>query len=225
MLKKILLVEDDSSLGESLKSVLVKSHSVEWVQSVKEAAQQLRAHSFDLAILDLNLPDGSGFDVAHLVATQSQGTRFIFLTAHSDAESRLRGFDLGAEDFIPKPFHLRELLMRVDHIFKEHRPKVVTIEYSGGTIDLDRMCVSRNGDSKQLTHNETQVLKLLIEQAPQAMSRDEIINRVWGVDHDMSHRSIDNLIVKIRSALGDSGSQTIRSVRGIGYQWSDSHSE
>jgi DNA-binding response OmpR family regulator len=219
-MRKILLVEDDVSLGETLKERLSKEYDVFWAQSLRAAKETLdHDPNLDLVILDLGLPDGSGFDVAEYIRTQNLHPLFIFLTAQADAEARLKGFELGAEEFIPKPFHLKELLIRVKHVLDLHAPQA-EIAIEGAVINFTTMSVKRaNGPIEYPPITDLKILQLLIERAPRVVSRDEIINEVWGQDKNPSHRTIDNTIVRLRQLFGDKGESYIRSVRGVGYQW------
>lgn len=212
--KKILIVEDDETLGRTLKERLANDYQVEWASSLKEVQNQL-SKTFDLLILDVGLPDGSGFDVAKLI----KNTPIVFLTAQADAESRLQGYELGAMEYIPKPFHLKELLMRVQHVLAEHVSEKL-VELKKCVVNLSSFSVTKkNGTIEYPPITEMKVLKFLIENSPKPLSRDEIIDAVWGVDKNPSHRSIDNVIVRLRDILGEEDGKNIRSVRGHGYQW------
>ena len=138
-MKKILLVEDDSTLGKSLSDRLAKDYEVQWARKAQDARRMAKVTKFDLAILDVGLPDGSGFDVANELKLNCPSTLFLFLTAQADAESRLRGFEIGAEEFIPKPFFLQELLLRVRHVLDIHTPKQ---EIRVGSISVARLASS-----------------------------------------------------------------------------------
>ncbi len=216
-MKKILLVEDDASLGQSLFERLSKDYNVHWSKSFAETWNYYSEHykELDLVLLDVGLPDGTGFDLAQKIKSL-HNTPVIFLTAQSDAENRLQGYEIGAEDYIPKPFHLKELLMRLTHVLKEH---AVTKEYDLGqvVINFDDMSIkTKSGKLEYPAVTDMKILKLLIEKSPEILSRDEIINEIWGEDKMISHRSIDNIIVRLRHLLdGD----YIRSIRGTGYQW------
>lgn len=219
-MRKILLVEDDTSLGETLHERLSKEYQVFWAQNVQTAKDTLtKEPGLDLVILDVGLPDGTGFDVAEYIRTQNLHPLFIFLTAQADAEARLKGFELGAEEFIPKPFHLKELLIRVHHVLELHAPQS-EIVVEGTTINFSTMSVKKaSGPIEYPPLTDLKILQLLIDRAPRVVSRDEIINEVWGPDKNPSHRTIDNTIVRLRQLFGDKGEAYIRSVRGVGYQW------
>ncbi|HEY8270474.1 MAG TPA: response regulator transcription factor [Pseudobdellovibrionaceae bacterium] len=219
-MRKILLVEDDTSLGETLKERLSKDYQVLWAQSVRAAKETLRLEgNLDLVILDIGLPDGLGFEVAEYIKAQNMHPLFIFLTAQADAEARLKGFELGAEEFIPKPFHLKELLLRVKHVLDLHAPQE-EIVIEGVVINFTSLSVKRpNGQIEYPPMTDIKILQLLIDRAPHVVSRDEIINEVWGLDKNPSHRTVDNTIVRLRQLIGENGEAYIRSVRGVGYQW------
>lgn len=220
-MRKILLVEDDLSLGETLFERLKKEYDVSWGKTMAEAWELFSKHrDTDLVILDVGLPDGNGFALAEKIKAASS-VLFIFLTAQADAESRLRGFELGAEEYIPKPFHLKELLLRVKHVLDAHAP-AREIELDSCTVNFSTMSVQKKtGQIEYPAVTDMRVLQLLIEKAPRVLSRDEIMNEVWGVDKNPSHRTIDNIIVRLRHLLGDDGEKYIRSIRGVGYQWAN----
>lgn len=216
-MKKVLLVEDDSSLGLTLKERLLKEgFSVELARTLEEARRFL-SFGFDLYILDVGLPDGSGFDFALEVKSQSKAP-FLFMTAQSDAESRLKGYEAGAEEFIPKPFHLKEFLLRVRHVMENHATPHAYVLDNQSYIDFDSFILSVAGKEEGLTQKEAFVLQVLTSSSPKVVSRDELLNRVWGEEAFPSQRTIDNVILKLRSLLGDFGSR-IQSVRGVGYKW------
>lgn len=220
MSKKILVVEDDVTLGGMLKERLLADYLVDWVSTQKEALEKIKNNNFDLLILDVGLPDGSGFEIAKSLSGTAKPS-FIFLTAQGDAETRLAGYELGAEEFIPKPFHLKELLIRVQHVLKAH-PIAQKIELAGCSIDLQSFSVHhRTGIIEYPPVKDMMILKLLFENSARVVSRDEIINTIWGENKDLSTRSIDNAIARLRNVISDKDETLIRSVRGIGYQWSN----
>lgn len=222
-MRKVLLVEDDLSLGETLTERLKRDYDVTWAKTLTEAWTCFSASKdFELAILDVGLPDGSGFDLAQKMKQLKSvpPILFLFLTAQADAESRLRGFELGAEEYIPKPFHLKELLLRVKHVLDAHAP-AREIELVDCFVNFTNMSVrKKSGAIEYPPVTDMKILQLLIEKSPRVLSRDEIMNEVWGVDKNPSHRTIDNIIVRLRQLLGSDGEKHIRSVRGVGYQWS-----
>lgn len=218
-MKRLLLVEDDRSLGATLCERLSReSYEVSWVETQQRALKKLEEGLWDLVILDIGLPDGSGFDLARHIKEQTP-LPLMFLTALGTAEHRLQGFEIGAEEFIPKPFHLRELLLRVKHVLENHSVRR-RITCNGRLIELDsRAIVQPDGQREYPAVHDFELLQLLITHTPRVISRNQILDVVWGEDKLPNQRTIDNMIVRLRQTLGDTGSRYIRSVRGIGYQW------
>jgi two-component system phosphate regulon response regulator PhoB len=216
---RLLLVEDDRSLGATLRERLAREgYEVVWVETQARAVAQLAEGWWDLIVLDVGLPDGSGFDLARQIKATT-ATPIVFMTALSSAENRLEGFEIGAEEFIPKPFQLRELLLRLKHVLDTHaiRPH---LRCNGRTIEMTaRAIIQPNGERDYPPYKEFQMLQLLIVSAPRVVSRDEILDALWGENSLPNQRTVDNMIVKLRHALGDTGGNFIRSVRGVGYQW------
>lgn len=227
-MKSLLLVEDDRTLAETLSERLAKEgYDVTWVDRVSEAKREIEGKRFDLMILDVGLPDGSGFDFARDVRTKYLGlnreTPFVFLTAMTSAEYRLEGYELGAEEYIPKPFHLRELLLRVKHVLENHSSPEL-FHLGDRVIYWDALEV-RDGSGahakiiERIQPRDAQLLRLLMARSPAVVSRDEILDKIWGEENFPSSRTVDNAIVRLRQSLGDFHAQRIRSVRGVGYQW------
>lgn len=219
-LKHILIVEDDFTLGHLLKTKLGETYNVVLCQNKAEAEVSLiKNDHFDLAILDVGLPDGSGFDVAELLKSKHKETNFIFLTAQSDATSRLKGYELGAEEYIPKPFHFKELLLKIDHVFSQHSIRAL-YKINGCELNFTNYSLKRDdGSIEYPAASDLKVLHYLILNSPKVLSRDEILNKVWGSDKNMNHRTVDNTIVRLKKLLGVESDLHIRNVRGIGYQW------
>jgi DNA-binding response OmpR family regulator len=210
-------VEDDSSLGKTLQERLERnSYQVTWAQTLSQARQKVRDDNFDLIILDVGLPDGSGFDFAREVK-KARSAPFIFMTAMASAPKRLEGFEIGAEEFIPKPFHLKEILIRIKHVLENHGA-IKRVAVGDKTIDFkSRSIKDDRGHSEFLAARDFQLLELLITSSPRVVSRDEILEKLWGSEKFPTNRTVDNIIVRLRSLLGET--QCIRSVRGVGYQW------
>jgi DNA-binding response OmpR family regulator len=219
---RVLLVEDDASLGRTLAERLEKEKlTVHWSQTIADAKSQLAAAAWDLAILDVRLPDGSGFGLARQIRKGST-TPIMFMTALNSAENRLEGFEIGADEYLPKPFHLKEFIIRVRNVLARQRPTHI-VRANGFAIDLDAMSIEGpQGQKTFLQVRDSRVLKLLLDAAPRVVDRSEILDRVWGEDQFPTPRAVDNTIVRLRQALKDEEGRLIRSVRGIGYQWAGS---
>ncbi len=211
---KILLIEDDSSLGATLRDRLQKEgYEVVWTRTVKASKEAVDKSEFDLYLFDVGLPDGDGFELAQALPKKP----FIFLTAQGDAESRLKGYDLGAEEYIPKPFHLREVLLRIRHVLDNHMP-VPGLEIGEIKVNFDSFEFYRDGAKEPIAVKDLLLLKLLVTKSPNAVTRDEALGCIRGDDKFPSNRTVDNAILRLRSALGDAGPR-IESVRGVGYRW------
>jgi DNA-binding response OmpR family regulator len=218
-MSRVLLVEDDRSLGKTLEERLIKEGlDVTWVDTLASGRAAAAAGAWDLAIVDVMLPDGSGFDLAPEIRQRSL-TPIMFMTALNSAESRLTGFELGADEYLPKPFHLKEFMLRVRHVLTTQPPRRV-LRVGAATIDWDAMAVDHPSRERVfLQVKDFRVLSILVEAAPRAVGRSEILDRVWGMEEFPTQRTVDNAIVRLRQALGDENGRLIRSVRGIGYQW------
>lgn len=228
-MKSLLLVEDDRTLAETLSERLAKEgYDVTWVDRADLARVETSKKRFDLLLLDVGLPDGNGFQLARELRAKPIGelnreTPFVFLTAMTSAEYRLEGYELGAEEYIPKPFHLRELLLRVKHVLENHSsPELLNL--GDRVIFWDALEV-RDGSMptsnvlERLQPRDAHLLRLLVTRSPAVVSRDEILDKIWGEENFPSSRTVDNAIVRLRQNLGDVHAARIRSVRGVGYQW------
>jgi len=225
---RLLVVEDERNVGTTLVERLQREgFRVEWVKSVAEARTALQREPFDLALLDVGLPDGDGFQVAEIVRQQSKQTAIVFLTAYGNPEDRVRGLELGAEDYIVKPFHLKELLLRIQNSLKrvqsftpvsgeaqEFRVGRAQVRLSKFEVEVD------DGGVHVLTHKELSILKLLYSRKGEVVSREEILNEAWTEGEFPSTRTIDNFILRLRRLIevDPENPTVIRSVRGVGYQ-------
>ncbi|TGL72395.1 response regulator transcription factor [Leptospira jelokensis] len=219
MKPRILLVEDDEGLGETLKERLEQDkYRVKWAKSVAEAKDLYKPNAFDLVVLDLRLPDGNGFDLAEMIVSKEKDLPFLFLTAQAGAQERLRGFELGAAEFIPKPFHLKEFLIRLERVVSLTRPHYgQKWKMESKEIHLDSFLVKdETGHTTLLSKRDCSLLALLLSDPEKVFSRSEILDFIVGEDSFPTERTIDNAIVRLRDALGE---DSIRNVRGVGYQW------
>lgn len=219
----LLLVEDDQSLGATLLERLQKeSYAVRWARTLADAKRILAEGSVDLAVLDVGLPDGSGFDLARFIRSSSR-TPIVFLTAMNSAENRLEGYEIGGDEFIPKPFHLRELLLRIQRVIE--RTKTSRSVTSGlVTVNFEAMSVAfPDGSVEYPAARDFKLLQLLVEHAPNVVSREQVLKSIFpatSTQEDLpTERTIDNSILRLRQLLRKVPGDYIRSVRGIGYQW------
>ena len=236
---KIFLLEDEKNVGATLSERLVREgFDVVWRSSTQEALLAARDHvDFDLALLDVGLPDGTGFDVAQFFRQSRPSTAVVFLTAFGNPEDRIRGLELGAEDYVVKPFNFQELMLRIKNALKRARYLLADpyegnergkerggsgVLIGGARVFFDRLEVEKEGSIERLTHKEAAVLKLMVERRGQVVSRDEILDYAWSSDEFPTPRTVDNFIMRLRRLVEPhpEKSDVIRSIRGIGYQLS-----
>jgi two-component system alkaline phosphatase synthesis response regulator PhoP len=224
---RILMVEDESNVGSTLSERLTRDgFAVCWSKSAAEARAAIALERFDLAILDVGLPDGNGFEIGGVLREKHPGTAIVFLTAFGSPEDRVRGLELGAEDYVVKPFHLKELLLRIQNALKRVQ-RIATLGGDGegvlvgkARVFFDRFQAETEGRTVALTHKEMAVLKLLVERKGQVVSRDEILDEGWSKNEFPTTRTVDNFIMKLRRLVerDPENPEVIRSVRGVGYQ-------
>lgn len=225
---RLLVVEDEKNVGSTLVERLEKEgYQVAWVKTFEEAKLYAESREFELALLDVGLPDGSGFDVAKILKQRSSQTAIIFLTAWGTPEDRIKGLELGAEDYVVKPFHFKELLLRIQNVLKRTSfliESALTLSepvlMGKANVWFSRFEIETNGLKSQLTHKECALLRYLFDHKGKVLSRDEILNHVWGEEEYPTARTVDNFIVKLRRfiELDPNEPVIIKSVRGVGYQ-------
>jgi len=224
---RLLLVEDERNVAETLVERLsAEGFQVKRADSVASARHAIAGSELEIALLDVGLPDGNGFELAKLLRERAPGTAIIFLTAHASPEDRVRGLELGADDYIGKPFNFRELLLRINNTLKRAQelqrvPGNIRgqVRIGRALVDFERFSASVAGESVALTHKECAVLRLLAERVGKAVSRDEILDRAWSADEFPTSRTVDNFIVRLRKLieLNAADPRVIRSIRGVGY--------
>jgi two-component system alkaline phosphatase synthesis response regulator PhoP len=224
----LLLVEDDPNVAGTLASRLAsEGFEVTHAASVSQARSAATDRQFAVAVLDVGLPDGSGLDVALFLREASPATAMLFLTAHGAPEDRIRGLELGADDYITKPFIFRELLLRIQNVLKRagalaaHRPATTgPVRIGIASVDFARFTAESGNELHRLTHKECAVLQLLLEKAGRAVTRDEILDSAWAPDDFPTQRTVDNFILRLRKLVerDPANPVTIRSIRGVGYQ-------
>ncbi len=223
-MSRILIVEDEAAMAAGLKDNLeLEGYTVDHVPDGQKGLQLLKDNSYDLAILDVMLPSLSGFDVLKFARQSGVLTPAIMLTARGEEIDRVLGLELGADDYLTKPFSLRELLARVKAILR----RTAGTGPAGGKAALGQLEVNftaytatRNGSPVEMTPKEFDVLKFLWEHRNQTVSRDALLTNVWGYDEPLSTRTIDNFILRLRQKLEDDPThpRVILTVHGIGYK-------
>jgi DNA-binding response OmpR family regulator len=223
----LLIVEDEENLGITLRDYFrSKGYTVEWAASIA-AADDLRikmGSGLDLALLDINLPDGNGLDLARRWRQERRDLVVVFLSAMNDPALRVEGLEIGAEDYVTKPFELKELTLRFERILQYRRQSDRDPEemiFGKLTFWPRRFEVrDASGAIIALGQKEAAILQQLIARKGEVVSRDELIEDIWGAESFPTNRTVDNYIVKLRKWCESDPSAPLRivSVRGVGYR-------
>jgi len=228
-MEHILLIEDEENLHEAIKMNLeLEGFNVTSAFKGKEALVKSKEKKYELILLDVMLPDISGFDICETIRLNNSSTPILFLTAKSDSEDRIKGLSIGGDDYLTKPFNIEELLLRIKLLIKRSSPSEVSvhelINYKIGNLEVrfnSFEVVSEDGNVVSLTKKQVNLLKLLIDKKNQAVSRQEILEKVWGYEVYPTTRTIDNVILSFRKIFEkevDSGTY-FKSIRGVGYKF------
>ena len=227
--RRVLVVEDDPAIREGLVDALeYAGYAALFAGDGLRGTETALAEAFDLLLLDLVLPGRDGLDILREVRSAKPTLPVIILTARGEEKDRVRGLKLGADDYVVKPFSVSEVLARVEAVLRRspERPDPVSrITFPGGYVDLARreVCYDEGGHA-ELSERELELLRYLASHAGRALSREEILTRVWGLDpRGITTRTIDMHIARLREKLRDDPAdpRTIRTVRGKGYLFAD----
>jgi two-component system response regulator ResD len=214
----VLLVEDEPSVGELVRGYLIRNgYGVVWVRSGEEALAELDRHPIRLMVLDIGLPGIDGFDVCRAVRARSQ-VPIVMLTARDEEPDRIVGLEVGADDYIAKPFSPRELVARMKAILRRSEPQAPKAVLSLGDVVVDRETheVTIAGDPVELTAKEFDLLAYFLANPNALLSRDQLLDRVWGVEYPGGTRTVDVHVAQLRRKLGRP--TLIRTLRGAGYK-------
>ena len=224
MAQRILLVEDDTSIVIGLRMNLEREgYEVELAEDGDTALQLVREGDFDLVLLDVMLPKRNGYEVLDALRKEGNMTPVLMLSARSAEMDKVMGLDLGADDYIPKPFSVAELLARLRVALRRVRVQVgpgPLWRMGEIEVDVERHQVRKGGKDVELTAKEFEVLMLLKQASGRVLSRQAIFDRVWGDSHHGTLRTIDNFISQLRSKLEDdpASPKHLLTVRGVGYR-------
>ncbi len=223
---RILVVEDEEDIAGLIRHTLERAGDgvVETVGRGDEALRAITQQAPDLLILDLNLPVLSGTEICRILRQRPETAQIpiIMLTARTSESDRVAGLDLGADDYVTKPFSLRELSARVRAVLRRraHPGRACAHVYRGAHLlaDFDAVSVSVDGASVRLTRREFELVRFLVENRNRVLSRDRLLERVWGYDRLVETRSVDVHVGRLRAKLGAAGQQ-IETVVGLGYRF------
>jgi DNA-binding response OmpR family regulator len=222
---KILLAEDDANLGFVIKDNLeIAGYGVELYTDGETALTAFGRGEFDMCILDVMMPKRDGFSVAQTIRQTNQDVPIIFLTAKSMKEDKLKGFQLGADDYITKPFSIEELILRVEAILKrsrkEGRPSQANESFLLGkfVFDFKNQLIKYQNQTQNLTQREAELLRLLCMNKNQIVERDTILNLIWGDDSYFTGRSLDVFISRLRKYLKPDPNIEISNIHSVGFK-------
>jgi DNA-binding response OmpR family regulator len=218
----IFLVEDDLSFGAVLKSYLeINEYDVTWVDDGKHAVNKFSNGEYQICILDVMLPNVDGFTIGAEIRKINREIPMVFLTAKTLKEDILKGYNVGADDYITKPFDTEVLLCKIQAIIKRQSTETKAEEYhftiGSYTFDSTLRTITRNGLKQKLSPKESDLLKLLCENKNELLSRETALRKIWGEDGYFTARSMDVFITKLRKYLKDDPSIEIKNIHGSGF--------
>ena len=219
--QRLLIVEDDPNLGQILSEYLeLKGFTTTLMADGEAGLSAFYNNNFDLCILDLMMPKKDGFSVAKDIRGIDRETPILFLTAKSMKDDKLKGFELGADDYLTKPFSMEELLARVEAILKRTNKKEETHLYSINNylFDFNTRILSFQGKEQKLTTKESELLKVLSKNIGKEVDRNDLLKAVWGDDNYFNGRSMDVYITKLRKYLSLDEKVEIVNIHGKGFK-------
>ena len=227
MSKRILLVEDEERLLEVVKLNLeLEGHEIVPARDGKEALERFHHERFDLILLDVMLPHMDGFSVCRSIRLENRKVPILFLTAKNSAQDRVMGLKIGGDDYLVKPFDLEELLLRVQRLLErgssDNKIGISELSFGDNVIYFDQhRAKTFNGHTIDIGKKEMMLLRLLVDRDGETVSRDEMLDLIWGVDVYPSTRSIDNFILSFRKNFERDPKNPIHfhSIRGVGYRF------
>jgi DNA-binding response OmpR family regulator len=224
-MEKILVVEDEPNMRLGLKDNLeFEGYEVDFAADGEEGLKKIIQNTYSLVLLDVMLPNMSGFDVCRTVRSRNNKTPIILLTAKGEEIDKVLGLELGADDYVTKPFSLRELLARIKAVLRRGEAKSTssTQEIRIGKLDVNFGSYNafENGSPVPMSHKEFEILNFLWSNKNRTVSRDDLLNGVWGYEESPTTRTVDNFIMKLRQKIEKDPNhpQIIITVHGIGYK-------
>jgi len=229
MSASILIVEDDSSIRQGLELTLLKEgFTVHTCMSAEDGQEALVSASPDLLILDLMLPGKSGLEFCRSIRSSGNDIPILILTALADESDRVLGFNLGADDYVTKPFSLKELVARVRALLRRsghgHTPTVPDeVEFGNATVNFNQFTATKNGRAVRIPAKAYGLLRVLMARSGGVVTREELLDEVWGYEAMPTTRTVDNHVAMLRAALEDdpAESQYILTVHGVGYRFAN----
>ena len=216
---RILLAEDDASQAESIKTWLeMDGYNIDWVERGDHAILALEQHQYDCVLLDRGLPKINGDDILKTLRAQQQPTPVIFITAQDSIHDRVEGLDLGANDYLVKPFSLEELSARVRSQLRQHQAQVGQyLHFANLQLDPQAKTLKQDGQPINLTAKEFQILQKLMQKPEHVVTREQLEESLYAWGDEIESNAIEVFIYQLRKKIG---SQYIKTIRGLGYRMS-----
>jgi len=216
---RILVVEDDSLLAQGLTRILSRAgHAVDQAETGLQADKALRTAPYELAVLDIGLPDIDGFEVLRRLRRRHAATNVLVLTARDAVEDRVHGLDLGADDYLTKPFSVTEFEARVRALLRRTSLPAGAVSMGGLTVDVEAKRVRVDGTSIELTVREWALLELFMARPGRVLSKEQIAQQLADYDAQLTPNAIEVYVSRLRAKIETAGVR-IRTVRGFGYLW------
>jgi DNA-binding response OmpR family regulator len=218
---KVLIIEDQQRLGQFLERGLKEcAYTVRWVSTCKDALDALAEEPFDVVILDLGLPDGDGIEMLGSWRANGFNEPVLILSARDSVEDRIKGLNVGADDYLPKPFSFEELLARVRSLVRRQSSvKQVVLEHRGVRVDLLSHTVQLNGRPIELTSREYALLEIFMQNPGRILTRTLISEKIWASNYDVDTNLLDVYMSRLRTKLESAaGKPLFKTIRGVGYQ-------
>jgi DNA-binding response OmpR family regulator len=225
-MSRILVIEDEQEMVRGLRDILeFEGYEVVTALNGKVGLQVLAKHTPDCIILDLMLPDLSGYQVCEEIRRQKLTLPILMLTAKSQDYDKIRGLEVGADDYLTKPFSVGELLARVMALLRrssQYAPDLEKVRVGSAEVDVKHFTVKRGKEEYSLSHYEVELFKLLYLNANQPVTRDEILERIWDRENYPTNRTVDNFIVKLRKKIEEDykNPKHILTIYSVGYKLS-----
>ncbi len=223
---KILYVEDEMFLGKIVKESLEsRAYEVIMEPDGDKVLPLFIQHKPDICVLDVMLPNKDGFAIAEEIRTIDASIPIIFLTAKTQTEDLVKGFQLGGNDYIRKPFSMEELIVRIENVLRykngDKKPddKKDTVKIGKFTFHMNHQVLKNNGDERKLSFRESELLKVLYENRDKIIDRRDILNLLWGNDNFFNSRNLDVYITKLRGYLKSDSKLEILTIKGVGYRF------
>jgi DNA-binding response OmpR family regulator len=220
--RRVLVVEDDVSILSGLSiNLKVEGYEVLQAQDGRTGLQRAVDDKPDLLVLDVMLPEMNGYEVLKELRRRRVDVPVVMLSARGQEPDKILGLELGADDYVVKPFGLQELLARLKAVLRRRYPSGGVVAFGRSAVDLERKSVTRNGEAVELTAQEYRLLAHLVENEGRIFTREELLSGAWGMDYEGTARTVDNFIRQLRMKLEDKPEEPRHfvTVRGLGYRF------